>query len=101
MPQPEVAEIVRKFETSLPSPALQAVQGSCCWAFPLSPLLFYAPELCNDLLSNHWRGKSLDHAGSCCPACHLSIIAALVFCMPWATSQPKQVEIIATGMCNE
>jgi len=115
---------------TMPSPALHPVQESYCWALPLSPLLFYAPELSNDLLSNYWWGKLLDHAGSCCPACRLEIVAALVFCLrqaalkqqnmesalfislllslvlcvPWATNQVKQTEsilVIATGMCNE
>ena len=44
---------------TMPSPALRPVQASCCWALPLSPLLFHAPELSNDLLSNHLRGKLL------------------------------------------
>jgi len=114
----------------MPSPASRYVQDSRCWTLRLSPHLFYAPELGNDLLSNHWRGKPLDHAGSCCPACRLEIVAALVFCLrqaalkqqnmesalfislllslvlcvPWATNQVKQTEsilVIATGMCNE
>ena len=53
-----------QLDSTMPSAALHAVQDSCCWAWPLSPLLFYAlaPILGNDLLSNHQRGEPPDHA---------------------------------------
>jgi len=92
---------------TMPSPALHPVQESYCWALPLSPLLFYAPELSNDLLSNYWWGKLLDHAGSCCPACRLRRLqhhCCIDILRAVGYHQLKQAESIlvsATGVCNE